>query len=299
MPLRCALLFALPVDRAGFDRVAGMELLTDYRGLLFRTAATESVWTERYSRVAVAAQELIRTAKGLGVECVTDATLGDLARVSSGNDLVIVIGHWRGWAIADADWSAPASVVRARFDEAGLGVVMPRSGHLDHRELTRACNIVIEDGTLMNLVEPQLAAAVVNPILRLTLGRDILDQLLEGLLAPGNRIELADGLHTPSQFEAALHSAFRGVLDLATCSSIALATMIARRRGTAVRVVHTQALLDPLVCCLVLTETFRALSNCRGHGSQKDGELYLSIRLQIEAGLTEVKHQLRKGIPLS
>src|SRR4051812_42539400 len=231
-PLRYALLFALPVDRASFDRVARGELLTDYRGLLFRTAATEPVWDERYSRVAAAAQELIRVATDVEAECVTDATLLDFARVSSRSDVLIVIGHWRGWVVADTDWTGVPFEIQERLTTTGLSMLVPREQPPDRRALTLACNSAIENGTLLRAVEPRLAAAIANPSLRATLGRDILDQQLEGLLAPGNRIELGDGLHTPSAFEAALHPAFHGVIDLATCSSVALATLIARRRGT-------------------------------------------------------------------
>jgi hypothetical protein len=279
---RVAVLFALPTDRDTFLAVARGEVLGDYRNLLFRGESAEAVWQERYTRVAEAARDLIAAAADVGT-ATTRATLSDLAVASRGSDVVIVLGHWRGWAVAEADLRMDLHDIAVRFRRAGFGDLLGRKAITSRLEMVRALNAAIEHGELLARTHPDLADGE-HPTIKATLGRDILDELLGVGIAPGNRVELFDGLHTPAAFEEALDPGFRGDLDLATCSSIALATLISMRRGRSVQVVHTVDLVDPLLCLITIRGTLCHLLT--------RGGTYAEARLEIESQLGAVRQEL-------
>jgi hypothetical protein len=75
--------------------------------------------------------------------------------------------------------------------------------------------------------------------------RDELDELFHGLLRPGNRLELFDGLHAKEVVDDALDQRFDGMLDLTTCNSTVLADFLARRRRQRLRTVQFPAEQEP------------------------------------------------------
>jgi len=280
-----AVLFALPTDRAMFDEVARGEVLQDYRSLLLRGSSAEATWLHRYTRVAAAAQELIAVAGDLGASIWTRATLGMVREASAASDVVIVVGHWKGWTVAESDLCADGEDVIGRLADAGLGDMIDVDGRGDSRRVWHALNAAIENGEMLRRTFPDIAATVEHPSLVAALGRDALDDLLQDQVTRGNRVELCDGLHTPAAFEAALAPGFQGDLDLATCSSVVLATFIGRRRGNAVKIVHTIDLVDPLTCLIAITAALRRMAAYGGP--------YSRARLDVEAQLIEIKKELR------
>jgi hypothetical protein len=65
--------------------------------------------------------------------------------------------------------------------------------------------------------------------------RDEIDVMLDGLIQPGNLIELFDGMQTKEAFESAIAPGFTGFLDLTTCTSTILGDHVSRQRGAALR----------------------------------------------------------------
>jgi len=278
-------LFALPTDRKTFDAVVGDELLSDYRQLLLRGDPPEAVWQNRYRRIAAAAQDLIVAAGALNATVVTRATLADVESTSSCHDVVVVIGHWRGWTVSGADLVADDRELLSRLAEAGFDDLIALDDRRNIRaSLVRGLNAAIESGDILRRVEPSVVGGLGNPALAAALGRDLVDEALGAGITPGNRVELCDGLHTPGNFEAALSSDFRGDLDLATCSSVVLAALIKRRRGDSLKVVHTMDLVDPLVCMIAITATLREI----GASDQS----YAAARLDVESRLAAVRKEL-------
>lgn len=283
---RYAVLFALPTDRAAFDAVVDGRMLQDYRRLLLRPGESpDAVWHRRYARVAAAAQELTAAARELDATIVARATLDDVRSSSASAQVLIIVGHWRGWTVSDSDLRATADQIRRRLSAGGLDFVGGFDAGASRGELMRSINDAIESGEVLTRTNPDVAAMVTSPAVQAALGRDVIDELLGDAIAPGNRVELCDGLHTPDALEAALHPRFAGELEFATCSSIVLATLIGRRRRKRVRVAHTLDLVDPLTCLIAITATFRYL--------KAEGGTYRNARLAVEAQLTEVRRQLK------
>jgi hypothetical protein len=274
---RCALLLALPLDRVGFDTAIRGDELPDYARLLRGRRPPEVEWTERYSRVAAAARDLIAVSSALGVRVFQRATLEHLATATSSGDTVIMLAHWRGSIVSNDDWNVPAEEAYEHLKSMGFGNLTRIQTPFDGVVFTREINAAIKRGTILEAVAPEIAAEITNDILRQTLGRDALDELMGERITPGNCVELYDGQHSVAAFEAALAPGFHGTLELATCISLAPATMIGMRRGTDVRIVHTLRNIDPLPCCLVLAETFRRLERYGGD--------YVTARLAVEEGL--------------
>jgi hypothetical protein len=94
-----------------------------------------------------------------------------------------------------------------------------------------------------------------NAITRMTRRRAVIDSLFQGLLHPGNRLELFDGLHPQEAVEAAITPDFAGTLDLTTCTSMPLADHISAARRFVPRVVHFDEPQQPewAAGCLKLT----------------------------------------------
>jgi len=275
-PVRCSVLLALPADRAQFDAVARGDELPDYGRHLIRGETPAVVWDRRYSRVSAAIGQLTAAASEAGACVVQRARLADLAVASSKSDVLIVVAHWRDWAVSAHDFTANALTVHRRLQTAGFGDItaIPERRTPSLAEIAASLNTAIENGEVVRRCAPDVATGGINRRLSTTLGRDALDELLGSLIAPGNRVELYGGLHTPGEFDAAIDVNFSGELDLSTCSSFALATLISMRRGSRVSLIHTLDEIDPLPCCLQIAA---ALSFMAAHGGR-----YASARLAFQ-----------------
>jgi hypothetical protein len=68
--------------------------------------------------------------------------------------------------------------------------------------------------------------------------RELLNALFHGLLRPGNRLELYDGLHNKEAVDGALDQKFEGTIDLTTCTSTILADYLGNRRDQKLRIIQ-------------------------------------------------------------
>jgi len=280
---RCSILFALPIDRSQFDAVARGDRLTDYGVHLLRGEDANAVWDRRYARVAAAATQLRHEALAFGAQLFPMATLRDLTHASASSDAVVLLAHWRGWLVSPHDFRADASAVIDRLGRVGLGDVLRRSTRRrpDVADIAADLNLALEQSTLLERCAPDLALGVPDSRLRTALGRDLIDERLGPLIVPGNRVELYDGRYTPGEIERALSIDFSGDLDLSTCSSFALATVISMRRGTRLSLVHTTDVIEPIACCIQITAALRYLA---AHGGR-----YASARLAVQEQLEGIR----------
>ena len=254
--LRCGVLFALPTDREEFDAVSSGDALPDYRRGLLRGGSPALVWDRRYARVVEAMDQLRTVVADVGGYAFPMATLADLGAASSTCDTLILIAHWRGWQVSESDLRSDARTIEHRLRHAGLGDLLA-AGPVSVRGLVATLNEIVQNGMLLRRIAPELQRPYMNPVLAATIGRDLLDELLVDAIDPGNRVELYDGQYVPGEIEEAIDGEFRGDIDLATCSSVALATLISMRRGGQVHLVHTVDAIDPLPCCLIIAATLR------------------------------------------
>lgn len=277
--LRCGVLFALPTDRAEFDAVSSGEVLPDYGRGLLRGGSPANVWDRRYVRVVEAMDQLRTVVADVGGYAFPTATLADLAEASSTCDTLILIAHWRGWHVSESDLRADAPTIAHRLRHADLGDLLA-PGPVSVHGLVATLNEIVQSGVLLRRIAPELQRPYMDPVLTATIGRDLLDELLVDAIEPGNRVELYGGQYVPGEIEEAIDGDFRGDIDLATCSSVALATLISMRRGGQVHLVHTVDAIDPLPCCLIIAA---ALRYALRHGvSYAEARLTVAERLRAE-----------------
>jgi hypothetical protein len=186
--------------------------------------------------------------------------------------VVILFAHWRGAKVAASDLLAEPEILSAKLREHPLF----RSSHLsDADSIVDAMNSAIEQTRLLQDLPLTVAgAASRSRSISQTLCRDLLDEYVIGLLMPGNRLELFNGLCTPDEVEQAVHAEFHGELDLALCHSEALATFLDLRRGDRIRHVHWPSLLHPVPQLLKVATTLERLA--------VEGGSYIEKRLLLE-----------------
>jgi hypothetical protein len=275
----CAVLFGTPIDRDEFMDKAGESPPSDYLRIVLRGQKPSAVWKEYYQSVAEAAFRLASTASNFGAKVYRRATIRDFAEASVAHECLILLAHWRGATYLPDDLlAAPQEIVD--FVEGGSHPVLALLQGTEARvlALTDALNRAVSNGSIQALLPPSVAAmARPSKTLGKTLSRDMLDDVFEGLLAPGNRVELFDGLHSPADMEAALCQNFNGVLDLATCNSEALAIYLDLHRGNTIRHLHWPDLIDPVPQYILIAETLKRQAVFGG--------TYITTRLGVERDL--------------
>jgi len=241
-------MFGVPVDDAEFElRMPSSDWLSKFWG---ETPPAER-WRKDYQPyVAAHLVALIEKAERLGVKAVRGTTL-DLFREATGtNDLIILFAHWKGFEVIVDDLARPNE--RAVYAERAAGSHTPLARSLQ-RELAsrddRTVREILAGAVYGNGLEPEKLEAGIDRIYESELTartrrRDELDALFKGLLRPGNRLELFDGLHCSEAVESSIAPEFRGILDLTVCTSEVLGDYIGSRRRAAVRTVQFPEVQD-------------------------------------------------------
>jgi hypothetical protein len=278
-PSRLALLIAIPLTYTEFvHRVGNSDWLSKFNDAELaeeeRVRELETRWRSEYAvHVADPLRRLVDTAQGLGVSVETQATLQDLRGASEKSSIVILFAHWKGPEVVHDDLVSPVDstgfVDRVRSDETPLGAWL-RSRLVERRvdeTMVKTLKYTLRAWFGRNASPPSLidvlAEALALPanvdtqlsqgvdcvleaeVTRLARRRDVLDRLFEGLLRPGNRLELFEGLYDKEDVERVLADHFEGILDLTTCTSTVLADHIDRQRNGRVRTVQFPTVQEP------------------------------------------------------
>ena len=234
-----------------------------------RNAWLSARWQSEYDPlVAQPLSELVDLARTLDVDVRTGATLQVLREVTGTCDVVILFGHWKGHEIVADDLIRPvaarAFLSRAEADRAPLANWLQEQlrDFADREEnlgkphaawnwlarfhstkrLYSVREILAE--AVENFTGEEIASVLESYIVQCARKRDYVDQLFSGLMRPGNRLELFDGLHPKQDCEAALREEFTGTLDLTTCTSTVLADYIGAMRKQRVRTVQFPAVQE-------------------------------------------------------
>lgn len=299
---RTALLLAIPLTLD--ELVASIARRSDYT----RRYASDpgSAWSNPSGyRDAVAGPmtRLADDARAAGIRVIERATLNDLAEATYRSSTVILVAHWKGAELAPSDLlirdaaelSRRLSVPRgdahllrvARKLASGCGP--DRTVALLNAHIAKAAKRMVReawrrrDGIRVDLPVVTAAARA-----RLTL-----DEVLGDAVLPGERLELADGLHDAEAVDGAVAPLFSGVLDLTTCTSVLLSARLERAREGAFRTVQFRGALRPDVVALTLRRTFEAI--------ESDASMdYLRARAGAindvaEALAVETRKALRRG----
>jgi hypothetical protein len=198
---------------------------------------------------------LIERARQLGVTVRQCATLESLRDATFLHSIVIICSHWKGDRARSEDFICQepaeflARVARSRnAQQRWLRSRMadPHSGV--HAPMARVMSAIAQ---FMDSYEPELddvdasgfAVLADVPTVR-SERRDRIDALFEGLINPGNRLELADGLHSRADVAAHVAPSFTGILDLSACHSSVLANHLNRQRGSDCHIVQFHDVQD-------------------------------------------------------
>lgn len=284
---RCALLFGIPIDQEEFLARCEASPPSDYLLPILGKNNPECVWKQHYHYVASAASDLVSTALRLGAGVFRQATLADLAEASVAYDRLILVAHWRGAAVSEIDLLADSDkIVQAIADQPAS--VREAFGELPltRRDLVESMNRLIETCALSTLLPKSLAVLTrESRSLGMSLCRDLVDNLLAGMIAPGNRVELFDELHSLGAMEGAIAGDYAGEIDLATCRSEAFATYIDLRRANRIRHVHWADSILPIPQFILITQALERLAIVGGS--------YIDARLAVEEAL--MGHRTERG----
>jgi len=265
---KVALLIALPTSRDDFmHRIRRSNWLSQYAS---DGEAAEVVkmlhetWTHDYEpMVAEPLRGLVRYGQIHGIHVIERATLDDVRWASDACRLVIVLAHWKAHELPDQDvlprTDESALLERARKTDGELAqfvckrleqsqadpsrlswqrilsIFQPREdSQPKYRVLVDAIDLKDTD----NKKAPNIPVLHISAHTQKALRRAALDEMFKGLIRPGNRIELYDGLHSREAFEGAICGTFDGLFDLTTCTSTFLADYISGVRARKARFVQ-------------------------------------------------------------
>src|ERR1700686_1295911 len=320
-----ALLLSVPLTQADFVAAVGTsDWLSKFNtaGLDGATRAqrlTDRWNTEFWPLFPEPLLHLRDFAADLKVEVRLGAKLLDIRECTSSKSVVILFAHWKGPELVSDDFVKPVDrghfVERLRSCEmetpfvrylsAALSANESRRPGLKDRLLTFVSGLlgggpnrgpslrdVLTKALMVDIAEEYGTSGGVQQVLelditRMSRRRDTMDSVFQGLLNPGNRLELPDGFHTKEETEVSIASSFEGVLDLTVCTSTVLGDYIGARRRHALRVVQFPTVQELLWGAECISKTLRLVA--------EDCQPYLRARLMasklVEQEVRRLGHQ--------
>jgi hypothetical protein len=233
------------------------------------------IWSAHFQPVAQALDVVAPRLKDLCVEVVRDATLDDVGALLRRFAVVTILGHWKGHLILPADIRDTARFVRRILDDdsrvcAQLRVLIDPVALKDladasdppdlqyRRRLADLLNAAIIAGTPLFQINAEGLA--LTELEFLEFNRQQLDVWFEGLLYPGNRLELRDGLFEPSQLAALIPPDYSGTIHLALCNSALMQRSISNARW---RVLANETIIAPLPTLSVYRTVIETMAETR------------------------------------
>jgi hypothetical protein len=283
-----ALLLGLPAHEASFyARIGSSDFLSRY------SPATKHTWEQYFDQVGRRFLDLGNFASRLGFAVFWNAGLRELASATQDFKAVVVLSHWKGPGIShddlvDQDIDKYISFLGGDNggDVAALKARLEALRNPDLKGLTKALSTFLDNESSLNEMLEGEYEVVASPFAQRSANRDALDNMFAGLLRPGNRIELSDGLHDKETVAAAIAPKFDGVLDLTTCTSTYLSDYlgrIARGRFLSIQFDNPQV---AAYASLLLRHTFKLY---------RSGTSYLNARRQALLDLEEVLKRIKES----
>lgn len=297
-PADCGLVLALPSSIEAIERALQGGPYSDYVGRAASIGNAEAIWNRGFRAVADAVNRFAGGAARHGVFVREQATLDDLALVFSSKTVVTVVAHWRGPQISKADLLLEPSVIieRLRQDEADLPSLFREGASPNWFEwLKSSDNETVRRSRLAELLNTRLSQ---RPVLAppapgtkwcvdaITLrheNRSALERWWPSAFAPGNRLELADGLHSVDTIASVVPDQWAGIADLSNCQSAQLIDSIKRTREGETRedriVIANELETNPIRRLALLKETYNILSTGNAN--------YAAVRIEFARLLTQ------------
>jgi hypothetical protein len=249
-PEECALLVAVPLTRNAF--LSDLEDTTRHDFARFVTGIGEpaTAWCEQGYFFAELVKRVMDTAESYGVRVVREARLSDVTDTFSDFPAVVtIVAHWRGADLAGRDIRGEPKEIVERIAnalsgqtarnavsellggfQANLSAVLAHEDRDERRSFfAKLLNEqILESNRLLPFFLPPVGVetTVVSDLWLRTWNRDFLDACAGGLILPGNRLELRDGLHDTRAIAACVPEAWSGQVDLTVCHSALLGQVI-------------------------------------------------------------------------
>jgi hypothetical protein len=273
-PTACGLALALPMDFAAVERAVQGGAYSDYVGRAAWLGSPQRVWEQGFQKVAAAATKFSLDAAALGVVVARDATLADLRGLFECCAVITIVAHWRGPEVDAADIRLdPARILDRLEHEQSSTAQLIRAGlPPDWKEkILRAGTGGAQKSLLAELLDrrmrhlPHLVAAPdsvewhMDAATLQHANRAALDGWWPEAFAPGNRLELADGLHAPERIGACVPRCWSGVADLSNCLSAQLIEQIKQARSDRI-VISNERETNPLSRMALICVIYEALA---------------------------------------
>jgi hypothetical protein len=273
----------------------------DYLARAASLGSARRMWEQGFGKVADAAVALASEATRLGVIVATDAGLCDLRRLFEGCAVVTVVAHWRGPEINAGDIQIEPDLVIDRLHrERSPIAALLRAGFPPNWQssISRAANAAAQKSRLAEILdgrmrrEPYIIAPPAGIDWHMDAAtlrhanRTALQDWWPDAITPGNRLELADGLHAPERVVACVPRDWSGIADLSNCQSAQLIDKIKQGRPDRI-VIANERETSPLRRMALLSVIYDLLS--------KKPCNYAQLRIALsEAMVAEAKIERRR-----
>jgi len=292
-PHLCGLAVALPSDLSAIERALAGGPFADYVGRGAIRGGASVLWAEGFGAVANAVCTLVDGASRLGVMVQQDATLEDLGRLFANRSVVTLVAHWRGPQLTKQDLLTDPNVIGGRLAEEQSALpILFRTGLASDwwESLKKASTDAALPSRLAEFLDRRLSQL---PPLKspppgtswhmdlITLrheNRAALDEWWPQAFKPGNRVELADGLHPPEVMGAIVPDSWMGIADLSNCQSAQLVSAIKQHRCDRV-VIANQYETKPLRRLTLLTVIYDLLS--KSAINYADARIALAAKMRV------------------
>lgn len=215
-PADCALLLAIPLDRAGFSadlKNPAKDFIRHFQ--LERRNQTEDALWKAYEPYASLVAHVCERVRILGVRVIRSATLDALHDEIKMSPVTTLVAHWRSALFRPEDIASSDNVAAYLHDGAS-----PE----DKAELARRLNEILKSpNKLFDDVLPGSAGEAAAKQRKWYVRRLELEKGLGAAVQGGAAIELADGLRSIPEILTGFPAQFTGVLDLTVCQSVVFA----------------------------------------------------------------------------
>jgi hypothetical protein len=299
-PRKCMLLIGIPINRDDFLQDYRRWPDQDYASFVAAAAGgePEAAWTKDGAYLSQRVAELIEAANTSGIHVAARATKSDFtAPFAEGAEVVILVTHWRGSRVAGRDLlcdpeacaaaifdSVPSTLsgetvqelhlrVSAALRDMPPGVPASERRHYFADQLTK--HVISASEPLPGLFRSAANSehVVVSDLWLETRHRDALDLCAGGTILPGNRVELRDGLHSPSSLAALVPKQWSGLIDLSMCRSVILGDSIKQGRSDRGMIVRTKT-CDPTFTLTLMRRLFIELGSSAHNYASRYSELF-------------------------
>jgi len=242
------LALAVPTTRDAFVRdfqlAPAQDYVFQYAGRpLAVTHERIAAWFDGgYCREAAIVDDVVEAVRGHGVEVVFDLNLARLGSLCERFGVVTLVAHWKPAEVFWDDIRDPIALARQlrEGNDPLIAIIRKRLSMDARRLISDPSNSVEGRANIQKALSKELTELLASEELghiqpggtsnsRTFRNREQLDSIFGSALAPGNRVEFADGLHRIQDVVSQVPEKFTGILELSVCNSIFLAEAIRRR----------------------------------------------------------------------